>query len=109
MQEWQGQQQRYLKVLVKGFPSGSQVKNLPAKQETREVQVRFLAQEDSLEEGMGTHSSILAWRIPMDRGAQQAVVHWVAKPQTQLSNQVQHSSSTACGTLVSQTGIKPGP
>ena len=63
MQEWQGQQQRYLKVLVKGFPSGSQVKNLPAKQETREVQVRFLAQEDSLEEEMATHSSILVWRI----------------------------------------------
>ena len=28
----------------------------------------FLVQEDPLEEGMGIHSSILAWRIPMDRG-----------------------------------------
>ena len=37
------------------------VKNLPAVQET---QVRSLGQEDPLEEGMATHSSILAWRIP---------------------------------------------
>ena len=32
-----------------------------------------------LEKGMATHSSILAWRIPMDRGAWQAMVHVVAK------------------------------
>ena len=37
------------------------VKNLPAMQET---QVRSLSQEDPLEKGMATHSSILAWRIP---------------------------------------------
>ena len=37
------------------------VKNLPAKQEIR---VRFLGGEDPLEEGMTTHSSILAWKIP---------------------------------------------
>ena len=37
------------------------VKNLPAKQKT---QVRSPGWEDSLEEGMATHSSILAWRIP---------------------------------------------
>ena len=36
------------------------VKNLPAMQET---QVRSLGQEDLLEKGMATHSSILAWRI----------------------------------------------
>ena len=41
-----------------------QVKNLPAMQETQETQVRSLGQEDSLEEEMTTHSSILAWRIP---------------------------------------------
>ena len=44
-----------------GFPGGSAVKNLPAMQETR---VRSLSQEDPLEKGMATHSSILAWRIP---------------------------------------------
>ena len=37
------------------------VKNLPAMQETP---VQALAQEDLLEKGMATHSSILAWRIP---------------------------------------------
>ena len=42
------------------------VKNLPAMQETW---IRSLGWEDPLEEGMATHSSILVWRIPMDRGA----------------------------------------
>jgi len=36
-------------------------------QETKEMWVRSLGQEDSLEEGMATHSSILAWRIPWTR------------------------------------------
>ena len=45
-----------------------QVKNLPAMQETQETRVQ------SLGEGMTTHSSILAWRIPMDRGAWPATV-----------------------------------
>ena len=40
----------------------------------------------SLEEGMVTHSSILGCRIPMDRGAWWARVHWVAQSQTRLSN-----------------------
>ena len=35
-------------------------------------------------EGNGNHSSILAWRIPMDRGDWRAIVHRVAKSQTQL-------------------------
>ena len=52
------------------------VKKLPA---MRETQVQSLGWEDVLEEGMATHSSILAWRIPMDRGAWQATVHGVAK------------------------------
>jgi len=43
------------------FPGGSAVKNLPAMQE---MQVQSLGWEDPLEEGMATHSSILAWRIP---------------------------------------------
>ena len=41
-----------------------QVKNLLARQETQETRVRSLGQKDPLEEGMATHSSILAWRIP---------------------------------------------
>ena len=59
------------------------VKNLPAVLETR---VQSLGQEDPLEEGMATHYSILAWRIPVDRGAWQATVHGVAKSRTRLSN-----------------------
>ena len=51
------------------------VNNLPAVQETC---VQPLGWEDPLEKGMETHSSILAWRIPMDR-AWQATVHGVAK------------------------------
>ena len=37
-----------------------------------ETRVRSLGREDPLEKGMATHSSILAWRIPLDRGAWQA-------------------------------------
>ena len=44
-----------------GFPVAQTVKNLPATQETW---VRSLDQEDPLEKGLATHSSILAWRIP---------------------------------------------
>ena len=40
------------------------VKNPPAMQKTQEMWVQFLGGEDSLEEGMATHSSILSWRIP---------------------------------------------
>ena len=39
-----------------------------------------------LEEGMATHSSVLAWRIPMDRGSWWATVHEVAKSWTRLSD-----------------------
>ena len=52
------------------------VKNLPATQET---QVQSLGWEDPLEKEMTTHSSNLAWRIPMDIGAWRATVHAVAK------------------------------
>ena len=52
-----------------GFPDSSAVKNPPAMQELQETQVHSLGWKDSLEEGMATHSSFLAWRIPMDRGA----------------------------------------
>ena len=52
------------------------VKNLPSMWETW---VQSLGWEDTLEEGMATHSSILAWRIAMDRGAWRATVSGVAK------------------------------
>ena len=55
------------------------VKNLPAKKKMQEMWVRSLGQEDPLGEGMATRSSILAWRIPMDRGACWATVLWGRK------------------------------
>ena len=55
------------------------VKNPPAVWETW---VQSLGWEDPLEEAMATHFSILAWRIPTDRGALQATVHGVAESDT---------------------------
>jgi len=55
------------------------IKNLPTVQET---QVPSLSWEDPLEEETATHSSIFAWKIPMDRGAWWATVHGVTKSQT---------------------------
>ena len=52
------------------------VKNLRAMWQTW---VGSLGWEDRLEEGMATHSSILAWRIPMDRGAWETTVHGATK------------------------------
>ena len=62
-----------------GFPGGSAVDNLPAMQESQEMQMQPLGLEEPLEDGMATHSSILAWRIPMNRGA---TVHRVTKSRT---------------------------
>ena len=54
-------------------------KNLSAMEETW---VQPLGREDPLEKGLATHSSILAWRIPMDRGAWRAKDQRVTKSQT---------------------------
>ena len=67
----------------RAFLVAQTVKNPPAMWETW---VRSLGWEDSLEEGMATYSSVLPWRIPMDRGAWWATVHGVGKSQTQLSD-----------------------
>ena len=64
--------------------------------------VQSLGWEDPLEEGMATYSSILAWRIPMDRGTSWTTVHGVPKIQIQL-NMAQHKN-TAC-TCQIQLGI----
>ena len=45
----------------------------------QETWIRSLGQEDSLEKEIVTHSSILAWEHPMDRGAWRAIVYGVAK------------------------------
>ena len=66
-----------------GFPGGLAVKNLPARQESQELQVQSLGREDPLEEGMETHSSILAWRIP-----------WTEEPGRLQSMGLQESDTT---------------
>ena len=58
------------------FLVAQMVKNPPAMQE---IWVRSLGWEDPLEEGMATHTSILAWRISMDREAWWAIAHGVTK------------------------------
>ena len=62
-----------------GFPGGSEDKESTCNAETW---VRSLSWEDPLEEGMATHSSIPAWRIP----TKWAVVHGAKKSQTWLSD-----------------------
>ena len=49
------------KSINSDFPGSPMIKNLPAMQET---QVQCLGREDTLEKGMATHSSTLAWRTP---------------------------------------------
>ena len=60
------------------------IKNLPAMQEPQEAWVQSLGQKGTLEEEMDTHYSILAWRIPMDRGAWWVTVYGVTESWTQL-------------------------
>ena len=71
------------------------VKNLPAIQET---QARSLGWEDPLEKRMATHSSILAWRISMDRGTWWATTHGVAESDAteQLSTTQHTMDSCVC-------------
>ena len=51
-------------------------------------------------EGNGKHSSILAWRIPMDRGAWRAIVHRLSKGRTRLKQLSMHA-----GYLVSELNL----
>ena len=51
-----------------------------------EIQVQSLGQEDSLEKGMASHYSILAWRTPWTEEPGRATVHGVAKSRTRLSD-----------------------
>ena len=67
------------------------VKNMLAKAEDIRVVGSIPGLKDPLEEGMTTHSSILAWRISVDRGAWQATVHRVARSQTRLKQLSTHA------------------
>ena len=72
-----------ISIGILGFPSGSVVKNPPAN--TGDVG-SIPGQEDPLEKEMVTHSSSLAWKNPMDRGAWLAIVHGVAWGRVWLSD-----------------------
>ena len=89
----------HLKSIAHGPPWWSNVKNPPTRAVSslvaqrvkslpamRETQVRSLGREDPLEKEMATHSSILAWNIPMDREAWRATAHGALKSQTRLSD-----------------------
>ena len=58
---------------MRAFLVTQMVKSLHAMLETW---IQSLGWEDPLEEGMATHSSILAWRVPVDKGSWQATVLW---------------------------------
>ena len=71
----------------------------------QETWVWYLDWEDPLEEGIATHSSILAWRIPMVRGACQAqsmgilhgrILEWVAMPSCRGSSQPKDQTQVSC-------------
>ena len=67
------------------------VKNLPAIQETR---VQSLNRDEPLEEGMATHSSIFAWRIPTDRGAW--LLQFMALQRIGQTEQLNNNSNRNC-------------
>ena len=77
---------QYLRSFMQYFQASlvtQMVKNLSAMQDTW---VWSLGWEDPLEESMATHSSILAWRLPMDRGAWQTRGPGVTKSWTRMSD-----------------------
>ena len=67
------------------------VKNLPVNAGDTEMHFRSLGWEDPLEEGMATHSSILAWKYPMERRVWPATVHRIAKSWTRLKQLSTHA------------------
>ena len=83
------------------FPGASGVKNLPTVWELQETRVRSLGWEDPLEEGMATHFSILAWRIPTDRGEPGGLQSTGSQSWTRLSDS---AHTEAPGTVVRAWG-----
>ena len=74
-------------VYLFGFSHGSEVKNPSVTEETQEIQVQSLSQEDPLGEDMATHSSVLSWKIPwteepgrlQSKGSQRVGQGWVTE------------------------------
>ena len=74
-----------------GFPVAQKVKNQPA---MRVTWVQSLGWGDPLEEGRATHSSILTWRIPMNRGAWCTAIHGITESDTtERLSTTQHSDN----------------
>ena len=69
------------------------VKNPPVMQETW---VRSLGQEDPLEKGTATHSSILAWKIPMDRGTWRGYSPWGQKESDMIEQLIRTGTECLC-------------
>ena len=67
-------------------------------QEMQETQVRSLGQEDTLEEGMAIHSSILAWRIPWTEESGEATV--LGGPESDMTEHVHTHTHTHTHTLL---------
>ena len=65
----------------------------------------FLDWEHPLEEGMATHSSIIAWKIPMDREARRAIVHGVAKDMTERLSTTYYNKLTLTTIFMSTNRI----
>ena len=80
------------------------VKNLPAMQET---QVQSLGQQDRLERGMATHSSILAWRIPQteEPGGPQSMGHKESDTTERLTHFGELRTFSGTSSLVSLHGL----
>ena len=71
----------------------------------QETQVRVLGQEDPLEKEMATHSRILAWENPKDRGAWQATVHGVGGYSLWGRRRVRHDRTTKAQQVIIRTGV----
>ena len=76
-----------------------EVKNPPANAGDTRDMGSIPGGKDPLEEGTANHSSVLAWRIPMDRGAWRATVHEVAKSQTRLKRLSGQARQASTATL----------
>ena len=75
-----------------GFPGGDRGKEPACQCRRHETRVQPMGWEDLPEEGMVANSSILAWRISMDRGAWRATVHGVTRSQTRLKRLSTHAA-----------------
>ena len=79
---WGGMMREFGEKVGEPTQSGLPRAHLPL-QKMREMRVQSPGWEDPLEEDLATHCSVLAWRIPVDRGAWRAAVHGAAKSRTQ--------------------------